>query len=172
MKLQLKNPPLQEPLTLEEVKTFLRLSTDQENDLLKTLIASSRAYVEGVTGRALLKQGWLMHLKKPYPASFPLTRKKTGEIEITLPFPPLLSVDTVKVAGKDVSYHLTGNKICLEPNHWEKDITISFWAGYGEDPSTIPPDLKMSVLMAVRFFYEGQKADIPLLKPYRVQRLG
>jgi hypothetical protein len=172
MKLQLKTPPLQEPLTLEEVKIFLRLSTDQENEILKTLITSSRAYVEGVTGRALLKQGWLMHLKMPYPASFPLTRMKTGEIEITLPFPPLLSVDFVKVGGNNVSYQLTDNKILLEPYHWKKDISVSFWAGYGEDPSTLPPDLKMAVLMATRFFYEGQKADIPLLKPYRVMRVG
>lgn len=172
MQLQLKNPPLQEPLTLAEVKTFLRLSTDHENEVLKTLIASSRAYVEGITGRALLKQGWLMHLKMPYPPSFPLTKKKTGEIEIILPFPPLLSVEFVKVDKKEVSYSLYENKVFLDSHHWKKDISIYFWAGYGEDPSTLPPDLKMSVLMAIRFFYEGQKADIPLLKPYKVQRLG
>ena len=57
----------QEPVTLEEVKAYLRISSEQEDGLLKTLISSARSYVEGATGRALLKQGWVLHLTPPYP---------------------------------------------------------------------------------------------------------
>lgn len=171
MQLHLKAPPLQEPITLEEVKTYLRISSEQEDGILKTLISSARSYVESATGRALLKQGWVLHLTPPYPPSFPLVKDEKGELSITLPLPPLLSVTSVKMKGKDVPYTVAEMKLKLSPTLWEKPLSIAFWTGYGEDPLSIPADLRMAVLMGVRFLYERQKIELPLLTPYKVRRL-
>ncbi len=171
MQLHLKAPSSQEPVTLEEVKAYLRISSEQEDGLLKTLISSARSYVEGATGRALLKQGWVLHLTPPYPPSFPLVKSEKGELSITLPLPPLLSVTSVKTKGQDVPYIVEDTKIKLSPTLWGQALSIIFWAGYGEDALSIPADLRMAVLMGVRFLYEGQKVQLPLLAPYKVRRL-
>ena len=168
MQLFLKIPPAQEPVTLEEIKTYLKLSSEQEDDYIRSLIASARAYVEGVTNRALLKQKWLMRMKPPYPRSSPLITYKTENLEIDLPHPPLLEVESVKVREENVPFHVEENKILLSPSLWNKEIVITYWAGYGETQASLPPDLKMAVLMATRFFYDNQKVDLPILNPFKV----
>ena len=65
MELFLKSPPIQEPLTIDEVRTYLKISIKQEDEFLLSLIKSARAHVESVTGRALLKQQWQMDLLFP-----------------------------------------------------------------------------------------------------------
>jgi uncharacterized phiE125 gp8 family phage protein len=171
MQLHLKIPPTQEPTTLEELKSHLRIASDQEDSFLRDLLASARAYVEGATGRALLKQGWSLELTPPYPPSSPLVVKSQGDLKITLPRPPLLGVESVQTKGKSVPYTAQEDKLTLSSLFWEKPLSIRFWAGYGEDPTALPPDLKMAVLMAARFLYDGQKVEVPLLRPYKVLKI-
>ena len=171
MQLFLKTPPFQEPLRLEEVKAYLRLSFDQEEDFLRTLIAAARAYVEGITGRSLLKQAWELQIRPPYPPSSPLVKCVEKSIEIELPHPPLLEVEAVKLGKKDIPFGIEENKVILSSSFWNKEIFITYWAGYGETAASLPPDLKMAVLMATRFFYDNQEANLPMLRPYKVHRL-
>lgn len=171
MQLFLKTPPVQEPLTLEEVKTYLRLSSDQEDEYLRFLITSARAYVEGVTGRALLKQKWLFQIKPPYPRASPLIKCERENLEIELPYPPLLEVESIKTGEIEVPFTVEENKALLSSSFWNKELSMTYWAGYGEAPSSLPPDLKMAVLMATRFFYDHQNMDLPLLRPFKVFRV-
>ncbi|HUX80096.1 MAG TPA: head-tail connector protein [Alphaproteobacteria bacterium] len=171
MQLFLKTPPAQEPLTLEEVKAYLRLPSDQEDDYLRSLIVSARAYVENATGRALIEQKWLMQLRPPYPCNTPLIKAWGKNLEIKLPYPPLWSVESVKSQGKPADYRTEDNKVLLPPFLWDKEISITYWAGYGKTAGSLPPDLKMAVLMAVRCFYDQQPMDLALLKPFKVYRL-
>ena len=171
MQLFLKTPPATEPLTLEEVKTYLRLQSDEEDGFLHTLIASARAYVEGETGRALIKQKWLMEIKPPYPSLSPLVKGTGKSLEIDLPCPPLLEVETIKVGKNDVPFTTVESKIKLPLFAWDKELSITYWAGYGETCESIPPSLKMAVLMATRFFYDNQKVDLPMLRPFKVLRI-
>ena len=172
MQLFLKTPPVQEPLTLEEVKTYLRIGSDQEDNFLKMLIRAARAHVESLTGRALLKQQWALHIKPPYPRGSPLVKKEGKRLEIELSQPPLLEVEEVKIEGKTIPYEVEESRILLSSLFWDKEISVIYWAGYGETADSIPPDLKMAVLMATRFFYDNQKGDLPLLQPYKVFHLG
>jgi hypothetical protein len=171
MQLFLKTPPAQEPLTQEEVKAYLRLSTDQEEGFVRMLIASARAYVEGVTGRALLKQEWEMQIKPPYPSSSPLVKREGESVEIELPHPPLLKVEAVKTEEKIILYEVEENKVVLSSLFWNTKLSITYWAGYGETALSLPPDLKMAVLMATRFFYDHQKVELPLLQPFKVLKI-
>jgi hypothetical protein len=171
MRLYLSIPPFQEPITLEEIKTYLRIASDQEDDLLRTIISSSRSAVENITGRALLKQRWRMQITPPYPPSFPLVRSPKDTFAISLPLPPLLEVNSVKIREREVSYRVEEDKVILSPLLWGQELFIDFWAGYGEVSSSLPSDLRMAVLMGTRFLYEGQSLNLPLLAPYKVMKL-
>src|SRR3989338_2357364 len=121
MRLTLRTPVSQEPFSLDEVKRFLRITSDQEENLLQHLLHSARAYVEDMTGRALLKQQWLLEMKPPYHPSSPLVRQRESHIEITLPRPPLLKVVSVEVKGKSISHHIQENRVILAPSFWNQN---------------------------------------------------
>lgn len=171
MKLFLQVPPSQEPLTREEVRAYLKLSEGQESDFLAPLISSARTYVEGLTGRSLLKQKWVLEISPPYPPSSPLVKVEEKSLEINLPHPPLLEVEAVTMKGQNIPFTVKESKVRLSSSFWNKEISIAFWAGYGETASSLPPDLKMAVLMATRCFYDQQKGDFSLLTPFKVHHL-
>ncbi len=171
MQLFLKTSPAQEPVTVEEVRIHLRLSREEDDDFLRSLIGAARCYVECTTGRALIKQKWGMHIKPPYPKVSPLVKCGGENLEVELPYPPLLEVESVKIDGKDLSFKVEGNKVIPVPFSRNKEISISYWAGYGETSSSLPPDLKHAVLIATRFFYDHQTPHLPTLRPYKVLHL-
>ncbi|MBY0293180.1 MAG: head-tail connector protein [Alphaproteobacteria bacterium] len=171
MQIFLKTPPLQEPLTLEEAKAYLRISIEQEDTFLYSLIASARAHVEELTGRSLLKQKWFMQIKPPYPQSSPLVKCAGKNLEIDLPRPPLMKIESVKTEGTSVSFTVDENKILLSSSLWNKAIRITYWAGYGETQDSLPPPLKTGVLMVLRSFYDNQPVDLSLLNPFRILRI-
>ena len=73
-----------EPVTLDEIKHHLRLSTvaTVEDDILKSYITVARQYAENETKRAFAPQTWLMTLD-----DFP-------DGGISIPRPPLTTVST------------------------------------------------------------------------------
>lgn len=168
MRLLQKTVPQRELFTLEDVKIFLRLQGDQEDTLLSTLLSSAQAYVEEVTQRSLLKQQWQLTLKPPYSPSSPLVRQREKHIEISLPRPPLIEVESVQNKETILSYIIEENKIILSPMHWDKNISVIYWAGYGEESAALPPTLRHAILMVLRAFYDQQKVDLSLLSPFKV----
>jgi len=172
MELFLKSPPSIEPLTLDEVRSYLRLSSGSDDALVLSLIAAARSHVERLTGRALLKQQWQMELKPPYPRSSPLVQRREENIIIHLLKPPLLGIQSVQAQEKDIPYQKAGGKILLSTHFMEEEIRITYWAGYGETPALLPADLKMSVLMAVGCLYDRQPLHLPLLEGFKVFGVG
>ena len=171
MRLTQKIPPTKEPFTLEEAKLFLRIVSDQENSHLLHLLSSARAYVEDVTGRALLKQQWLLEIKPPYPPHSPLVKRQGRHVEMRLPRPPLIEVVSIETKDKSIAYNLEENKVILPSTVWDQNLSILYWAGYGEESETLPPTLKQALLMVMAAFYEHQKVDSTLLSPFRVHHL-
>jgi hypothetical protein len=157
-----------EIFTLEEIKVFLRLQGDQEDTLLSTLLSSAQAYVEDVTQRSLLKQQWELTLKPPYSPPSPLVRRREKHIEISLPRPPLIAVESVQDKETPLPYIIEANKVILSPMHGDKSISILYWAGYGEESTALPPTLRHAILMVLRAFYDQQKVDLSLLSPFKV----
>ena len=54
MNLQMITPPVGEPVTLDDVKRFLKIDTTADDTLLLALIAAARETCENYTGRKLL----------------------------------------------------------------------------------------------------------------------
>ena len=56
--LSLLEAPAREPITLEDVRRFLKLDHSEDDPILKNIIASARVTIENYTNRALLHQTW------------------------------------------------------------------------------------------------------------------
>ena len=66
MSLTLLEQPVCEPVTLSEVKVFLRLETLEEDTLLNNLIKTARQAIEAYTARSLICQSWRFQTSLAY----------------------------------------------------------------------------------------------------------
>jgi hypothetical protein len=62
MPVRLVTPPVEEPVTLEQAKSHLRLDTSLDDAYVAALIIAARQYIERVCWRALLLQTWELTL--------------------------------------------------------------------------------------------------------------
>ncbi|MCH9806763.1 MAG: head-tail connector protein [Alphaproteobacteria bacterium] len=191
MSLQMTSGPAIEPITLAEAKAHLRVDGTEEDQLISSLILTSRLHIEAALGLALITQAWKLLLDK-WP--------KTAEVRIRLR--PLQSVSEVKV------YDTDGQAAIVPPEHYISDTTgnpgrlvparqgwpqpgrrangieIAFTAGYGDAETDVPAPIRQALLLLVAHWYEHRDpveigtpgVAIPaavsrLLKPYRLARL-
>lgn len=168
MQLKCLTPPVHEPLTPDEVRWYLRLPDGTEDQHVYGIISVARSYVEGTTGRALLKQQWQLKLTPPYPKASPLIKREAELLKIHLPHPPLLSINEIKLKSQPINYTVEGDKVLLSSFCWGKEISITYWAGYGDTKEALPPNLKMGTLMATRLFEFHEPVDLSLLTPFKV----
>src|SRR4051812_48755612 len=83
--------PTIEPLTLAEVKTFLRVDQGNDDNLIGALITAARQFCESNTGRSLITRSYSLYT----------ARGEAGRRPFTLPTPPLLSVTQVNIYAAD-----------------------------------------------------------------------
>lgn len=156
--------PTTEPVSLEEVKLFLRLLPDDtsEDNFISGLITASREYCENFTARALATQTIMLYLD-----SIP------SEVEV--PMPPLQSVDKIEVIDADKAAHElivdtdymidSGeiSSIIFTANAQEvaahlypiNPVQITCTVGYDAD---IPVSIKQAMLLLVAHWYENREA--------------
>nr|BDD44156.1 hypothetical protein 23 [bacterium] len=168
-RLSLISAPKRLPVSLEDVYQQLRLDADEsghlDDELLLTLIQSATEELDGVNGylgRALVTQTWELTLDK-----FPS--------QITLPLPPLQSVDAINYTDDDGAEQileasryrvLSGEPSTLAPAYGEgwpntlddvDAVRIQFTAGYGDDGLMVPARIRSFILMHVTTLYEHRK---------------
>jgi uncharacterized phiE125 gp8 family phage protein len=85
MGIRIAEQPAEEPITVAEAKEWARVTISDDDTLIEALIKAMREYAEAYTGRAFVQRQMLLTLD-----AFP------DNGVILLPFPPLLSVDSVK----------------------------------------------------------------------------
>lgn len=155
--------PTLEPVSLDEVKSFLRLTGSDEDSVLELLIKSAREFAEVWTGRQCLTSTWDYYLD-----AFPDT-------EILLPRSPLQSVTSI-------TYYNTGNVLTtwssseytVDANQAPPKITEKYgyyWPStlcipnavivrgiYGYTAaSLVPGRLRLAILQLVSHFYENRE---------------
>jgi hypothetical protein len=79
-----------------------------------------------------------------------------------------MEVESVQSKETLLPYVIEENKIILSPMHGDKNISVLYWAGYGEESTALPPTLRHAILMVLRAFYDQQKVDLSLLSPFKV----
>jgi uncharacterized phiE125 gp8 family phage protein len=152
--------PALEPLSLDEMRVYLRLETSEEDGLILSLIKAARNAVEQGARRALIAQKWRIRL-----ARFP------REGQVRLPVSPILSLDAVRTfdaLGNPVLldpalFRLDGAVLCISPNHLPADgfgagVEIDLTAGFGAQATDVPEALRQAMRMLVAHYYE-HRAD-------------
>lgn len=106
----LKTGPSSEPITLQEAKDHLLVTSSLQNDYITGLIVTARRNLERLLKRAFISQTWTAYADK-------------FECEFCLPYPPLISVTSVKY------YNLDGTITTLDP--------LNYWVVINEEPGEV-----------------------------------
>lgn len=155
-----------EPITLDEAKAWMRISTDADDTLITALITQARELIENYLNRSIV------------PTT--LVVDATPRYELQLPYGPVDTITSVKDENDDdVEY--TWNGFTLTFGQRVFDVTAGWTQVYttttydaGDDP--IPAGLKLGLLETIAYLYEhrGEDNSIQLflyqnqnLQPYR-----
>jgi hypothetical protein len=180
-------PPAAEPLSLAEVKTFLRIDHGNDDALITGLITAARQICEDATGRSLITRSYSLYLDY-WPGTTSLgwwdgvqegadIILKNGALE--LPRPPLASVVKINVydannaaaefAAANYFADTTGipGRIVLKdgvlppiPGRVANGIEVQFTAGYGAAAINVPTVLRQGMKQIITHLYE-HRGDTP-----------
>ncbi|MGI6245167.1 MAG: head-tail connector protein [Pseudochelatococcus sp.] len=179
--------PATEPVTLTDIKGYLRLDNDDEDRLIASLMTAARLMVEAESGRCLIAQTWRLVLDR-WPAS--------GAIR--LPLSPLIGLEEARVFAADgaatvlpaAHFHahaaddpprLVAAGALPAPGRAFSGIELDVTTGYGATADAVPMPLRQAVRAIVARWYEhrgdgGEAPAVPrealaLIAPYRRGRL-
>ena len=161
--------PTLEPLTLAEVKRYVRVSQDisEHNEELTDLLKAARQDLEDRTNRQVMNASWTLKLD-----AFPY---RSGVFY--LPRAPLSSVTSITyleaVAGASTAWSSSNYRVSttVEPGEVRlaygisfpsvypisNAVTIVYVAGYGATQATVPPKIKQAIAMRMRAWWDQDK---------------
>ena len=164
--------PTAEPCTVNELKSYLRVTHDAEDALIASLIAAARAQVETTTRRVLLSQQWRLTLDQ-----WPDQRR------ILCRLGPLRAVLAARVfdhAGAAQELDVTGfvvdraaDRIVTppalpQPGRACAGIELDCELGFGSEAADVPEPLRQAVRSLAAHWYdqrgviaEGSAAPLP-----------
>lgn len=156
-------PPTVEPVTVAEVKAHAVISHSSDDTLLGMMISAARAHAEWITGRRLAETALECVL-----VAFP--------DEIVLHGAPITSITSLKYLDEDgveqtmdaadYATSLDGMVGRIAPvDEWPETSTTALEAvrvryAAGFTPSTIPPDVKMWMLVRVATLYAQRETMV------------
>lgn len=180
-------PPASEPVSVADVREFLRIDDDDDSQdgTIAILIAAARKYAEGYTGRSLITQTWKgvadgfpgapapaigrgVYQASPYPRSW-----EGAVIELRhAPVSAVTSISYVDSAG--VPQTLDPAAYAFDPSEpprlapafgqsWPAarsqlaSVQITFTAGYSGDGNAIPATVRNWILVRIATAYENRE---------------
>ena len=156
--------PTTEPVGAAELRTHLRITTNDQDVYLRELITLARTHLEQITWRAFCTQTWDYWfndfndapLKIPRPPLSSITYVKYYDIDGTL---QTLSTDTWENAERNeygivrLKYNQSWSTLQGHPD----DVTIRAVCGYG-DAGDVPPNLKHAIKLLAGHWFENREA--------------
>lgn len=163
MALKIITPPATEPLTLSELKSYLRVDYSTDDTILTSMISAARIWCEGYQNKKYITQTLELILDK-----FPCDTIEFSDCS------PIQSVTSIKyydtngteytVSSDDYQvdidsfvarivpgYNKTWPTTTLKPAN---GVVIRFIAGYG-NAASVPEQVKQAMVMHVRILYEA-----------------
>lgn len=174
--LVLASQPASEPLTLAETKTYLKISNENDDTLITSLITTVRVSAEEFLRSSLITQSWKLSYDKYAPAC------------VVLPMGPVQSVTSVTAitrsgsssAISSSSYYLSdGNRrLVFDASPLSHRIEIIYVAGYGAAAENVPSPIRFGMLAHIAAIYDGRagghslpKQAVDFYLPYRGVRV-
>lgn len=179
--------PASEPVSLSDVKTFLRIDGNDDDAILNTLISSCRRMAEEYCQRAFITQSWRLVLDRfidreiqilPGFYTAPTPFEIDGYQDIQLSKLPIQSITHIKSTNdanvqstvSSAIYTLntdTGVILLNEGRSWPTElrdraaVEVQFVAGYG-NAAAVPEPIKHGILQHVAASYTNKICgDIP-----------
>ena len=155
--------PAVEPITLAEMKAYLRVDDDDDaqDSVIAGLIKAARLTVEGASRRVLIEQRWRVVLDRWPP-----------DRVVPLPLSPLISVESIKVfdakgaAAGIAAEAIDGDRFgdppriavadAPEPGKARNGILIEVLAGYGSAAEAVPAGLRLAIKILVAHWFENR----------------
>jgi uncharacterized phiE125 gp8 family phage protein len=170
--------PAVEPVTLAEMRGFLRLDDTAEDDLVTALVRTARQSVEAASGRLLIAQSWRLALDR-----WPEDRV------VSLLLSPLVAVDGIRVfsaggwpaivapALYEVDAASDPARILVDPAApapgWPlQGIEIDVRAGYGTIADAVPAPLRHAIRLLVARWFENRGDGPDLAQPLPIDVLA
>ncbi len=157
-----------EPITLQEVKTYLRIDTNDYDNILTPLIKTVRQLAEKITGRDFINKTWKTYLdcfpqcgieiKKSKLQSITSIKYYSDSVQIILD----PSVYYITDESTYASIYLACNKFYPKTDHCRRQaIEITFVSGYGLLASDVPQALRQAMITHVAYLFNntGDCAD-------------
>lgn len=126
------------PIGIDIVKSFLRITTAEDDAMLQLLLDSAIEYAENKFEMVIGKKNYLYTI--------------CGDYNIAIPRSPVIAVNSVQVDGIDISFQLNGRYLKISDQIFEKEVKINFTA----ENSNISNILKIAILRHVFFLYENR----------------
>lgn len=178
--------PATEPVSLAEMKSWLREDGSDEDQLIQALIVAARMTLEAYTRRFFVTQSWRL--------VFDAWPRGT----LSIPFAPFQTISVIRVINADgvarilapISYRAPpasdGGRLVFTsappaPDRSADGIEIDFVVGYGAGASETPEPLRRAIMMLAAHWREkrGDDADdalpksvMQLASPFRRVRLS
>ncbi|MDR3156260.1 MAG: head-tail connector protein [Holosporaceae bacterium] len=191
--------PSFEIVSLQEIKNYLHIDHDFDDELLWALIATTREAMEAIVQKSIVKQTWSYIVRVGVLRSLCCDGLhhpciSSNMIGIPLPKPPVLkivsvSVNDSKLGEEKYTLEKQQSRFCvfMERNDIflkkdDADVAVVFEAGMAETSANIPYTLKLANLMMVanayneRYSYKSDKfvtdAIRQLLNPFLTLRVS
>lgn len=172
-KLQLITAPAEEPVTLAEAKSWLRLDNDDENLTVTMLIQSARAWCETQAQRAFVKGTYRLTLE-----GFPKSGRLCLRDEPIRMLPKVSQVNSIKYYDTAGTQQTPANivfqiDLAAEPGeitpkpgeYWPATqddradaVIVEFDSGYGAAASSVDPRAKQAVMLLAAHWFQNREA--------------
>ena len=181
--------PAVEPLLLAEAKAFLRIETNDDDNVVTALIAGARTHVETQTRRALITQSWRLSFDF-WPANgrlsiVPAPLRVLAAARVYDASNVAQTVDTAAfVLDKGASALIVAPWGVPAPGRAQAGIELDVTVGYGDAAADVPEPLRQAIRLLVAHWYENRglvttgvdystlpQSIAALIAPYRVLSL-
>ena len=150
-----KTDPAQEPIGLEEMKDWSRVEHADDDATISGNIISARRWVETLTHRVLITQTLVFKIDS-FPGPITTVIELPGGNTQTLTSIAYLDTDGDSQTWASANYiavlvsqpglvGLAYSKDWPSIREWSLPITITYDAGYGDDPGDVPEELRTAI---------------------------
>lgn len=159
--LELITPPASEPVTVAEMRSYLRIESADHDALLAELIAAARDTVESDCGLSLITTTWRSYQNIKSPRSVRIGADFFDQIDVDRG--PVLAITALTLSGVTTSF--TGwqtrgpmGKAVYAPVGLDLSaVKIDFTCGYSA-ANLIPPRLIRAIKLLVAHWFENRQA--------------
>lgn len=174
--LELDTAPATEPLTLSEVKSFIKVDSADDDTLITNLISTVRIAAEKFLKVSFINQSWKLSYDKYCPS---VVKMVMGPVQSITSVDAIARDGIVTTINSDNYYLSCGNqKLIFDANVVSHRVEIVYLSGYGALSSDVPNPIKQGMLSHIAAIYDGRAGanSIPsqsktLYAPYKLLSL-